>query len=58
MKRFFGIFILATIMLVALISCNSTPSVSDYNDTTSISATIDTTKPVVDSTAVDTSLIK
>jgi len=58
MKKFFGLFILALVISFAtLTSCNQTPANTDVNDSTSISATMDTTF-VVDSTAVDTSLLK
>jgi hypothetical protein len=58
MKKFFGLFILALVISFAtLTSCNQ-PSKMDTVDSTSISATVDTTYLDVDTTTVDTSSFK
>ena len=51
------IFALA-IALATITSCNQGPAMSDPNDSTSISATVDTSYLGADTTAVDTSLLK
>jgi predicted small secreted protein len=46
------------IALTTVTSCNQTPAGADVNDSTSVTATVDTTNWGVDTTAVDTSLLK